>query len=539
MEPTNVQTNRSAFLRTRDFIMRNRIQIQDLSLIILTLLVGAYFAFEIDVFRNEDRVTRHEETIELDEVLVLSVLLAGGMLIFTARRYREQKLETKRRIAAEQHARELAFRDPLTGLANRRHFDDALRTAIASPPAAGATHALYMLDLNGFKRVNDVHGHGVGDELLILIAERLLGAIREGDLVARLGGDEFAVLSRHLTGAEAATNVALRIIAALEDPVAIGNHRHAVRAGVGISLIPRDAADFQEAFRKADVALYRAKAEGRSALRFFEEEMDRHVRERAHIERQLRSAVLEDRIHLAYQPVVNLVTRRVTGFEAIPHWEDSTLGEVARERFLSIAEENGLIHELSGRLLTRACHTAADWPDDASLTFAISPAQMKDRALQSRIVSILRDSGLSPARLEIEITERALVEDLEAARSTLGALREIGVKIALSNFGTGYSSLYHLRNFRLDKIKIDRSFVESIGFQQDRVPIVNALIGLGQGLGVTVAADGIASLEQGASLRDTGCEQGQGFVFGTAVPAERTSELLMKNKKFAPEPAVA
>jgi len=513
---------RGAMVKLRSFVIRHRIAIKDLSLIFAVVLVAVFLAFEFDVYENEDSVTRHEETIELDEALTLGGLLCIGLLIFAARRYREQKQETRRRMAAEQHVRELAFQDPLTGLANRRQFDDALNAAIAAPPGAGATHAVFLLDLNGFKRVNDIYGHGVGDELLIIVARRLASAVREGDLVARLGGDEFAILSQHLMGAEAATSVALRVLQALEEPITAGKSSHHVGSGIGIALIPGDATTLQEALRKADVALYRAKSERRSALRFFEEEMDRRVQERDRLDRELRDAIVTDMIRPFFQPVFDLKTRNVVGFEAIPRWIESSMGEISPDRFIPVAEENGLIHRLFERLLQQSCAAAATWPQDVTLALDIFPSQLKDRNLSSRIISILEASGVAPTRLALEITESALVRDLEAAQDVLGSLRMAGVKIVLDNFGTGYSSLYHLRNFKLDKIKIDRSFIESLG-SQESAEIVSALVGLGHGLGLTVTAEGVENTEQRVSLLTTGCEQGQGFLFSSAVPAEQTN----------------
>lgn len=401
-------------------------------------------------------------------------------------------------------------------------------------PGTGATHAIFLLDLNGFKQVNDVHGHGIGDELLISVAQRLLAVVRDIDLVARLGGDEFAILAQHLNGSEAATNIALRIIASLEEPVEAGANKHQIGTGIGIALIPGDAATLHEALRKADVALYRAKTERRSALRFFEQGMDRRVRERDQLERELRLAIAHDIIRPFFEPVVNLSDRRIVGFEAVPRWFHSSFGEIPPERFIPIAEDNGSIHVLSEQLLKHACNAALRWPADVVLAFNLFPSQLRDRDLKSRIVSVLKQTDLCPNRLEIQITERALVDDLEAAQDTLGSLRESGIKIVLANFGTGYSSLYHLRNFRLDKIKIDRSFVESWEATQESSKIINALVGLGHGLGLTVSADGIASPDQGVSLRNTGCEQGQGFMFGGAVPVDRTEAYFSGKRQTLP-----
>jgi diguanylate cyclase (GGDEF)-like protein len=519
--------NATRLAKLRSFMIRHRLTLQDLSVILAVVLVATFLAFEFDIYENQGSATAREKTIELDETLTVGGILCFGLLlfsVFTVRRYQAQKQENRRRVAAEQHVRKLAFQDPLTGLANRRQFDEALQAAIAAPPRAGGSHAVFLLDLNGFKQVNDVYGHGVGDEVLTVVAQRLSTSVREGDLVGRLGGDEFAILSKHLMGAEAATNIAMRVLHALEEPILAGSKNHQVGSGIGIALIPSDATTLLEALRKADIALYRAKSEGRSALRFFEEEMDRRVQERDQLDRDLRAAIDADMIRPFFQPVVDLKTRNVIGFEVIPRWIDASLGEIKLDRFIPVAEENGLIHKLFERILIQSCVAAVHWPRGATLALDIYPSQLKDHTLHSRILSILEASGIAPARLELEITESALVRDLEGSQKVLGALREAGVRIVLDNFGTGYSSLYHLRNFKLDKIKIDRSFIETLGSRESG-EIVSALVGLGHGLGLTIVAEGVEDPQQRASLLTTGCEQGQGFLFSGAVPAEETISL--------------
>ncbi len=526
------QQDGARFAKLRSFMTRHRFAIQDLSVVFAILLVATYLAFEFDIYANQDSVTVREQTIELDEALTLGGVLCVGLLIFAVRRYREQKQETRRRVAAEQHARTLAFQDPLTGLANRRQLNEALNAAIAAPPRAGACHAVFLLDLNGFKQVNDFYGHGIGDELLIIVAQRLATAVRDGDLVARLGGDEFAILSRHLMGAEAATSIALRVLQTLNEPISAGKANHQVGSGIGIALIPSDATSLHEALRKADVALYRAKSERRSALRFFEEEMDRRVQERDRLDRDLRAALAADAILPVFQPVVDLKTKTVIGFEASPRWVDGSLGEIPMDRFIPVAEENGLIHELFERTLRQSCAAAMNWPAGVTLALDIFPSQLKDRTLNARVISILESAGIIAGRLALEITESALVHDLEGAQETLGALRNAGVKIVLDNFGTGYSSLYHLRNFKLDKIKIDRSFIDSLG-SEESAGIVSALVGLGHGLGLTIIADGVEGSEQRASLVTAGCEQGQGFFFSQAVAAEETARFFPDQRREA------
>lgn len=509
---------------------RHRRSIRDLSLILIVMLVATFYAWRVDIFADRRNAAPKEQKIEVDEMLLLGGVLVLALLLFAIRRYIEQKRETARRVAAEAYARELAFQDGLTGLPNRRQFDDALKAALAAPPRGGAVHAVLLLDLNGFKQINDIHGHAIGDEVLILVAQRLLSAIRGGDLLARFGGDEFAILARHLVGPEAATNVALRVIQALERPITTDRVQHRIGAGIGIAVVPNDATAPEEALRKADVALYRAKAERRSALRFFEPQMDRQVRERHQLETDLRVALENGGVSTVYQPCFNLKSGEVVGFEASPMWIHQTHGVVPAERFIPIAEETGLIHELAARTLREACAAAAQWPEHVTLAIDLFPSQLKDRDFKAQVVKVLEESGLAPQRLEIEITESALVQDLEGAQHVLGGLRDAGVRIALDNFGTGYSSLYHLRNFKIDKIKIDKSFIESMSSTRESAAIVSALIGLGEGFGLTIAAEGIDNTHQQAQLVRTGCEQGQGHLYSDPLSAEATTAF------FAPPP---
>jgi diguanylate cyclase (GGDEF)-like protein len=513
-------------------MIRHRTSVKDVSILIAVFLVGLYWTFEYDIFKNSDGVSVHEHSIELDEALLLGGIMTFGLLLFSIRRYVEQRRETVRRLAAEQHVRKLAFQDALTGLANRRQFDDALKAACTAPPREGAVHALILLDLNGFKQINDVYGHGVGDQVLTIVAQRLLSAMRDSDLVARLGGDEFAILALHLVGPEAATNIALRVIETLKQPIIAGSATHQISAGLGISLIPGDAATPELALRKADLALYRAKEERRSAVRFFEDDMDKRVQERHWLVQELRLAVANESIRTYFQPAVRLKTKQIIGFEARPRWIHSSFGEIMPDRFIPIAEECGLIHELADQILRQACVAALQWPTDIVLSIDVLSSQLKDKELKTRILRILRETGLPPERLEIEITECTLVRNLEAAQEILGGLRQAGVRIALDNFGTGYSSLYHLRNFKMDKIKIDGSFIHGMLSEKEDAGIVRALVGLAHGLGITVAAEGIQDSEQQASLIRTGCEQGQGHLYSDAVSAEGTLEVLETGAQY-------
>lgn len=518
--------------RLWSFIVRHRIAIRDLSIIFAGALAVLYFVFAVDVFANEGSVGPKANVIELDEALLVGGLVTFALLGFSVRQYRSQKREVARRIAAEKYARELAYQDGLTGLPNRRQFEEALAAAVGSPARAGAAHAVFFLDLNGFKRINDVHGHSVGDEVLVVVAQRLLSAMRDGDMVARFGGDEFAILATHVAGPEAATNVAVRVIAALETPITAGGAIHGVGAGIGIALVPSDATTSEEAMRKADIALYRAKSERQSALRFFEPQMDARVHERATLERRLRAAIDANMIEPVFQPMVHLSTQELIGFEMTPRWTDADGNIVPLERFIAIAEETGLIHALAENVLRKACAAATNWPDSAMLSTDIYPEQLRDDLLPARIVRLLHETGLAPERLELEITESALVADPENARRTLGTLRTSGVRITLDNFGTGYSSLYHLRNFKLDKIKIDRSFIQAMATDPESASIVHALAGLGRGLGLSVSAEGVEGVEQENLLLKSGCNVGQGTLSREPVDAQAALTLFPSTSNY-------
>ncbi len=496
-------------------LRRYRTTIWDAALLFVAMAVASLIAHEYDVFPNAPGVPTQEHVIETDEALALATLLCLGLLALSWRFLLLQRREVARRIAAEEHARELAMQDALTGLPNRRRFDQQLKDAMCAPPRRHGAHAVLLLDLNAFKRVNDLYGHVIGDEVLINIAMRLRRAARQQDL-----GDEFAILARELAGAEDTTNIALRVIKEFEEPIVTGPLQHHVGVGIGIALFPQDGPGEIELMRRADIALYRAKEEKpKSALRFFDADMDARTQERDQIERDLPGAIVKGDVRPDYQPLIDLQDKRIAGFEALARWEHATLGDVPPERFIPVAESCGLMNELTDHLLRQAARDATRWPDELTLSFNISPSQLKERTLGLRILTILAEAGLSPRRLEIELTESALVRDLAGAQDAVMALRGAGVRIALDDFGTGYSSLYHLRNFKIDKIKIDRSFVDSMENEPEALALVRALLGFGRGLGLTVTAEGVEKPAQAVALQQEGCQQAQGYLYSRAMSA--------------------
>lgn len=507
------------------FVIRHKYRFIDFTVVAIGTLAVLYAGLTLDIFANAPNHTPQKETLELDELLGVVVTLFAGLL-WAIRRMRRERRETAQRAAVEREIRTLAFHDPLTNLPNRRQFDDALKAAIAAPPRAGGSHALLMLDMNGFKRINDVFGHAAGDEVLIQVGLRLSQAIREGDLVARLGGDEFAILARHLPSAETATGLALRIIEGFQTAIETTSGEHTVGAAIGVALAPQDGSEAGELLRKADIALYRAKEQSASTMRFFEAEMDARVRERDELERALRAAIEANEIRGFYQPLIDLRNGEVRAFEVLARWTHPHLGDIATDRFISIAEDSGLIARLTDNLLLQACRDGQEWNSEIELSFNISPLLLHDIDLPQRVLDILAATGFAPHRLELEITESALVRDLEAAQNVFGRLREAGVRIALDDFGTGYSSLYHLRNFKLDKIKIDRSFIEAMSKDRESDAIVRALVGLGAGLGLEVIAEGVENETQRHLLMEHGCDQAQGFYYGGALSSSDALALL-------------
>lgn len=498
----------------RGYVMRNRVKILDAGFISILLLAIALLAIEAEIFASEGRASPSQLAFELNEVMFLATLIMSGALAYTWRRARQHQCENAARIAAEKEVLQLALHDPLTGLPNRRQFDQALKEALRAAPTAPEAHALLLLDLNGFKKINDVHGHPVGDQVLIHVGARLLRAVREGDLVARLGGDEFAVLARNVAGVEGATNIGRRILESLVAPVAVDGASHKVGTSIGVALSPQDGDVAEELVRKADVALYRAKATHRSELRFFEVAMDAQLRERSVLEQALIADLPSGAFNLLFQPSARFDGGGVARFEALPRWLHPTLGEVAPERFLAIADDVGLLAELVERLLREACAAALGWPASVTLAFNLPGALLQDTAFGLRVLSALAVTGLAPTRLQLEIDEGALIRDASAAQALISPLRRAGVTIIADHFGTGYSDLKNLQKLQIDGVKIDQSFVSAMGRDAKAAAMVRALVAVGQGLELSVAADGVDTAAEAAALAAQGCELAQGEFFG-------------------------
>lgn len=420
-----------------------------------------------------------------------------------------------------QHARMsfMAHHDALTGLANRLLFHERLKEALEQRQQRGDEAALLCLDLDHFKQVNDTLGHPAGDALLTAVAKRLLACVRESDVVARLGGDEFAILQRDAGQPERAGALAQRVIETLSAPYDLGDDRIVVGASVGIVIATPEISSADLLLRSADIALYRAKGSGRGTFCFFEEVMNEQVQARREVELDLREALGRSEFEVFYQPVFNLNAKRVVGFEALLRWRHAKRGLVSPSEFIPIAEELGLIVAIGEWVMAQACKEAVNWPDDVKVAVNLSPVQFRSVGLVDAVQRALEGSGLAAQRLELEITESALLEGSEAVLSTLHQLRALGLRTALDDFGTGYSSLSYLRSFPFDKLKIDQSFVREMTSNPDCMAIVIAVLSLAHDLGMTTTAEGVETEEQLELLRRTGCTEVQGFLFDRPRPA--------------------
>lgn len=432
---------------------------------------------------------------------------------------------------AELQVTSLAFYDALTGLPNRRLFRDRLDQALAET-LRGHRFGLFCLDIDHFKDINDTLGHPAGDALLRAMAERLLACVRESDTVARLGGDEFAILQMGLQSPGDADVLADRIIQATSAPCEIDGHQLVVSVSIGIAIAPGDATNSDTMLQNADIALYSAKAAGRATHRFFEAEMNTRLQARRALALDLCQALSRQEFVLHYQPIINLHSRNITGFEALLRWDHPDRGTMLPSEFIPVCEEMGLITQIGEWVLRQACADAANWPESVKVAVNLSPRQFPNKnntqTLVETVTQALANSSLSPDRLDLEITESVLLQDSESTHDTLRQLRGMGVCISLDDFGTGYSSLSYLYKFLFDKIKIDQLFVRAVTERSAASAIVHAVANLGGSLGMTTIAEGIETEEQLAEMRAAGCTEGQGHLIGRPMPASEVAMFLRK-----------
>ncbi|MGH6646826.1 putative bifunctional diguanylate cyclase/phosphodiesterase [Aquabacterium sp.] len=436
---------------------------------------------------------------------------------------------TQGRIARDEMAR-LANVDALTGLANRHCFSLELARACASFETSQRGCALLFVDLDNFKGINDSLGHAVGDQLLRSVAARIKACVAPGDLLARLGGDEFALLSWQAGDEASATELGDRLLAALATPCQLEDVRVEVRASIGMALAPRDGTSPQALLQSADLALYAAKAGGRNTHRFFEPLMGESARARARMQQELGVALADEQFAVHYQPQISTRTGQVVGFEALVRWQHQERGLIGPNEFIPVAEETGQIVPLGTWVLRQACRAAMQWPAPIRVAVNLSAVQFRSHSVVDIVEQALADSGLPPERLELEITESALIDDHEGAHATLAALRSRGLRVALDDFGTGYSSLAYLRRFPMDQLKIDGMFVRSLATDPDAQAVVTAIISLAKALRLETTAEGVEHEEQQVMLRALGCDLVQGFWLARPMPAADVAAFLARTE---------
>jgi diguanylate cyclase (GGDEF)-like protein len=433
--------------------------------------------------------------------------------------------EISEREAAEARAQSLARHDPLTGLANRRHFLEELDRRLGLIGDEKCAFALLFVDLDRFKPINDVHGHAIGDQLLQVIATRLSNCLREDSFAARLGGDEFAVLLEDAKDREGVASAARRVLHELSAPILVNGLKLTVGASIGVALCPDDANNAADLLQRGDAAMLRAK-EDRGAYKFFDSSIDEELKWKAELETELRAAIPNGDIVPFFQPVVRLDTGALEGFEVLARWPHQKHGMIPPSHFIPVAEDAGLVDAMFWALLAQACRKALDAPGEFTLAVNISPSQVRDQWFPEKVLRTLRETGFPAQRLEIEVTESAMIGDMERAKTSLMSLKNQGVKVALDDFGTGYSSLFLLRALPIDKLKIDRSFVASITADRENATIVRALVGLGVALGLEVTAEGVEDTQTAEALIAMGCELAQGYLYGPAIEFPTYAPLL-------------
>jgi diguanylate cyclase (GGDEF)-like protein len=425
----------------------------------------------------------------------------------------------------------MAHHDALTDLANRVLLNERLEHALGRSINREEMVAVHHLDLDQFKAVNDTFGHPAGDKLLKIVADRLRGLVRETDTIARTGGDEFVIVQAPIKAPAAATSLAQSIISLISEPFDLDGHQAVIGASIGIAVGPGDGLRPDKLLRNADLALYRAKGDGRGTFRFFEPAMDLQMQTRRIMEQDLRKALPAGEFELYYQPVLNLANNEISGFEALIRWNHPKQGLIAPGTFIPLAEEIGFIVPMGEWVIRQACATAARWPEDIHVAVNISAAQFRSPGLMQVIVGALATSGLQPTRLEIEITETVLLHNREATLAVLHQLRELGIRIAMDDFGTGYSSLTYLQCFPFDKIKIDRSFVKDITENTGSLNIVRAVAALARDMGLTATAEGVETSEQLERVTSEGCTEMQGFLFSRPLPAHEIERLFLAGRE--------
>ncbi len=463
-------------------------------------------------------------------VLLASPVFVMGMSVRSIIQARNYLIELRNRLSEQRAASELAKRDSLTGLLNRRGMLEEIEHLASSARLCDKAVALMVLDLDHFKMVNDVHGHPVGDDLIRDVAERLRNCCASEVLVSRLGGDEFALALDFEPGFEIVPGaLAEAVVEALSRVFKIGGLPVHIGASIGISACVGGDFALPRMLREADVAMYRAKQDGRNCVRWFDCSMEAELRERSEIEAEMRKSLGNGEFVPFYEPQIDLATGGICGFEVLARWLHPVHGMIMPDKFISIAEETGMIADLSFQIISQAMEDARDWDHEIAISVNVSPVQLRDATFAQKLLKLFVERRFQPHRLEVEITESALLSDLDAAQSAILSLKNQGVRVALDDFGTGYSSLHHLRAIPFDRIKIDRSFTASIVDNSDSAAIVDAVLSLGRSMGIDVIAEGVETAAIEDLLCERACPKGQGWLYSKPVTREGAEDLLEAN----------
>ncbi|CAN7211981.1 EAL domain-containing protein [Pararhizobium sp. LjRoot255] len=446
--------------------------------------------------------------------------------------------ETSSQHISQNDLHAMAYTDPLTGLGNSYRMRDKVRQIAADRASDPAPFTIGLANLDGFKPINDLFGPHAGDEILCQVASRLLACVPDGATVIRAGGDEFAFVLPLVFERKAAEKVGNMLKEVLSAPFDLGERNVRLSASFGFAVYPFAGEEFEDLLKSADTALYRSKRRGRGQITVYSQEIAQEMRRATQLEQALRNAIIADEVDVHFQPIVNLKTDTVVGFEALARWCDPDLGYVSPAVFVPLAEERGFIDSLSETLLRKAAETALQWPKELFLSFNLSSAQLMDPSTSGDVLAIINRVGLDPRRLELEITETAVMTDADVAQKIVTELRAAGVRISLDDFGTGQSSLGRLRDFSFDKVKVDRAFVSRIAADRASEHIVKAIIAMCEGLDLEVVAEGIEDLAEASKLKDLGCGMGQGYFYGKPVDAVTTLRFLAE-KYHEPTPSLS
>ena len=468
----------------------------------------------------------------LDQNGLVALVLSGSLLVVAIGFFVVLFDRVTEREKAAAKIAHLAYHDALTGLSNRSVLEHHLSRNIELAESTGEFLAVICVDLDGFKAVNDTHGHAAGDQLLIQVAGRLQSVLRREELIARVGGDEFIIVQKGGSQPRDAGIAADRIIKALEEPFVIFGATVTIGASVGIAIFPKDATSATELTKKADAALYRAKGRGRGAAQFYDPSIGAVLQQRQKVALALAGAIRERQFKLFYQPMLNVGTGSIEGLEALLRWEHPELGDIDPELFIGIAEERALIHDIGMWVLKHACRDAAAWHQPVTVAVNFSPIQFLRPGLAKRVAAVLSETRLDPHRLEIEVTENVLLSQPEEALHIFRELKRLGVRISLDDFGTGYSSLSYFRKFPFDKVKIDRSFVSDLDSFSSK-EIVRSVLELSRSLGIGVVAEGVETTVQLNTLRELGCELVQGYLVSYPQPVDKFEAILFHRPKRA------